>query len=286
MKSPFPGMDPFIEASGRWEDFHKKFIGDMERRLSLSLPERYHVSLAERSYVVLAGAEGKDRSSFQPDLGVTSSVSEPELPAARAETALADPLTERDSVPVRAFIATEYRELFIEIYAALEEDYLVTAIEVLSPSNKRYGTPGWDLYQRKRQGLLLGQANFVEIDLLREAGRLPMFDPWPKSPYAILVVRRERAPAGRAWPAHFDRALPEVPVPLLAPDPDVKLPLQLLVDDIYQRSRYAQVLDYARRLKPPLKKAEKSWLEQHMQTRDHSASEPAPRRPRKRGRAN
>lgn len=283
MKSPFPGMDPFIEASGRWEDFHKKLIGDMERYLSLSLPERYHVSLAERSYVVLAGPEGKEAASFQPDLGVTSSMGESKHPGPRAETALAEPVTDPDAVPIRAFIATEYRELFIEIHAALEEDYLVTAIEVLSPSNKRHGTPGWDLYQRKRQGLLQGQANFVEIDLLREQGRLPMLDPWPEGPYAILVVRRDHAPTGRAWPAHFDRPLPEIPIPLLYPDPDVKLPLQLLVDDIYQRSRYAQILDYARPLKPPLKKTERAWLEERLQHRDRSA--PAPRPTRKRGRA-
>ena len=33
MRSPFPGMDPFIEAQGLWEDYHNKLMGDMERMM-------------------------------------------------------------------------------------------------------------------------------------------------------------------------------------------------------------------------------------------------------------
>lgn len=43
MPSPFPGMDPYTEASGRWEDFHTKFIGEIERTLSPLLPARYAI---------------------------------------------------------------------------------------------------------------------------------------------------------------------------------------------------------------------------------------------------
>ena len=28
MKSPFPGMDPYIESCGLWEDFHYGLVGD------------------------------------------------------------------------------------------------------------------------------------------------------------------------------------------------------------------------------------------------------------------
>ena len=43
MRSPFPGMDPYIESFGLWEDFHTKLIGEMERNLSSLVPERYVV---------------------------------------------------------------------------------------------------------------------------------------------------------------------------------------------------------------------------------------------------
>src|SRR3712207_9248145 len=83
---------------------------------------------------------------------------------------------------MRAFIEEEHREAFVEIYEGTPERRLVTCIEVLSPSNKRPGTPGWDLYLRKRQSLMLGGVHLVEIDLLRGGQRLPMLDPWPDCP--------------------------------------------------------------------------------------------------------
>src|SRR5262245_46256992 len=102
MKSPFPGMDPYIEASGRWEDFHKKLIGDIERALAAALPPRYRVSLVERSYVVLAGRDGKDASAFLPDLGVTVGTGEPRGRAS-ALTAVVEAVTDDESVPLRAY---------------------------------------------------------------------------------------------------------------------------------------------------------------------------------------
>src|SRR5258708_12454227 len=53
MKSPFPGMDPFIEAFDLWGDFHDKLIGDLERVLSERVPERYVLRLNPPSYIPL-----------------------------------------------------------------------------------------------------------------------------------------------------------------------------------------------------------------------------------------
>ncbi len=39
MPSPFPGMDPFIEACGLWEDFHPKLIAEIERALAAVVPQ-------------------------------------------------------------------------------------------------------------------------------------------------------------------------------------------------------------------------------------------------------
>ena len=38
MKSPFPGMDPYIEECGFFADFHQKLIGEIERDLSRTGP--------------------------------------------------------------------------------------------------------------------------------------------------------------------------------------------------------------------------------------------------------
>lgn len=56
-RSPFPGMDPIIEARGLWRDFHDKLIGDIERVLAELLPPRYVVCLDERTFSLLDGIE-------------------------------------------------------------------------------------------------------------------------------------------------------------------------------------------------------------------------------------
>ena len=166
---------------------------------------------------------------------------------------------------MRAFIEEEHREAFVEIYEASPEQRLVTCIEILSPSNKRPHTPGFDLYLRKRQSLLLGDVNLVEIDLLRGGSRMPMLDPWPDSPYTVLVARAKKFELCQVWPIHLQRHLPSVPIPLAKPDPDILLDLQPMIDAIYQRSRYELSIDYSKPLSPPLQPAEELWLEKQLQ---------------------
>jgi len=43
-------MDPYIEASGLWEDFHHNLITGIQRGISAVLPERYIVLARERTY--------------------------------------------------------------------------------------------------------------------------------------------------------------------------------------------------------------------------------------------
>jgi hypothetical protein len=214
MNPLFPGMDPYIEASGLWPDFHPHLIEKIVGVLADSVPERYLVRTGERP---------------------------------------SDPLG--------------FRETFVAISDPTAEQQLVTSVEVLSPSNKARGTEGRELYLRKRQGLLLGAVNLVEIDLLRGGERMPMFDPWPDSPYAILVACRRRMPHCLAYPAQCLKPLPTIHVPLNKPDPDLPLALQPLVDAIYRRSRYHRSIDYTRPLSPPLAAAEASWVEQQLRER-------------------
>ena len=39
MKSPFPGMDPDVEACGLWADFHNHLIEKIGERLADAAPE-------------------------------------------------------------------------------------------------------------------------------------------------------------------------------------------------------------------------------------------------------
>ncbi len=264
MKSPFPGMDPYIEARGLWGDFHHELISEIKHALARAAPERYLVRAGERSYVVLVEQEGKTSHPFVPDLRATAK--RRKKPARnQSGTAVAKPVVNGGPILMRAFVEEEHREAFVEIYEATPETRLVTSIEVLSPSNKRPHTPGWDLYVRKRQSLLLGDVNLVEIDLLRGGQRMPMLDPWPDSPYTILVARAKKYDLCQVWPVSFQIPSPSIPVPLAKPDPDIPLDLQPMIDAIYERSRYERSINYSKPLSPPLHAAETGWLKQQLQ---------------------
>lgn len=268
MPSPFPGMDPYIEACGLWEGFHTNFVAQIAWQLAGVVPERYVVRSGERSYLVVVQSEGKKEYPFLPDVSVT-------MPRGRKKgsrkggAAVAEPATENKPHVLRAFIEEEHREGFVEIYETGPEMRLVTAIEVLSPSNKRPNSEGWNLYQRKRQSLLLGRVNLVEFDLLRGGQRMPMLDPWPNSPYVLMVARARQTDACLVWEGHFQHPLPEIPIPLAKPDPDLSLNLQSLLDTIYRRFRYEQSIDYATELTPPLTPDEAAWWRQQLSAVSH-----------------
>jgi hypothetical protein len=265
MRSPFPGMDPYIEASHLWEDFHHDLISEIKNSLASRLPDRYVVRTGERSYVALTLDDDEEQRSFLPDVAVASKDRPGRAgrkPKGSARAAAVQ--SEAGAVMMRALVKAEYREPFLEIRQVEPEHKLVTGIEVLSPSNKRSRTKGWRLYYRKRLAFLSGYAHFVEIDLLRRGRRMPMASAWPDSPYYLLVCRKKQAPRCAVWPATFMAPLPPVPIPLASPDQDITLDIQPLIETIYARSRYERDIDYGRPLLPPLRPTEVAWLEERL----------------------
>ncbi|MBY0232465.1 MAG: DUF4058 family protein [Gemmataceae bacterium] len=254
MRSPFPGMDPFIEGSASWGDFHAALIARIKGALARAVPDRYFVQTDYRSVIEMIETEGREEYRFFPDVGVHRERGGKPGPRGGMATLPAPPLS------LRAFVSEEVRESFVEIRDALDEMRLVTAVEVLSPSNKAVGSAGRSEYLRKRQSLMLGSVNLVELDLLRGGERMPMLDPWPDSPYVVMVARVRADHRCDVWPAWSDQPLPSIPFPLREPDADIVVPLQPLLADIYEESRYDRSLDYSRRLKPPLTAGERALL--------------------------
>src|SRR5205085_4469368 len=127
MGSPFPGMDPFIEVSHLWEDFHNKLIGDIERALSALVPDRYVVRTPERSYIALAESEPEDdERSFAHDVAVASHRKSGKT--TRKSKGAAGGLSVEDapgSVMMRALVKAEYREPFLEIRQVEPEHKLI-----------------------------------------------------------------------------------------------------------------------------------------------------------------
>jgi uncharacterized protein DUF4058 len=264
MKSPFPGMDPYIETSGYWGDFHNDIIAGIKQTLAPLLPSKYRVRTGIREVIELVEPEGKETRSMVPDVKVLGPQARPSASTEGSVTVLE---AVNEPLALRAFIAEEFRESFLEIHTVEPERRLVTCIEVLSPSNKRPSSSSREQYLRKRQALLLGEANLVEIDLLRHGEKMPMLDPWPTSPYRLLVGRWYKEGMCHVWPAHYRAPLPAIPVPLDRPDADVMLNLQPLIEAVYERSRYGMDIDYTKPLAPPLGEADHAWLQEHLKTK-------------------
>jgi hypothetical protein len=162
-------------------------------------------------------------------------------------------------------VPTRYGRIEIRTIA---DDTLVTAIEVLSPTNKRPGAEGADAYEKKRQEVFRSAAHLLEIDLLRGGRRPHLARPatLPAVPYFVFLSRAERWPEIAIWPCALHVPLPTVPVPLRSPDPDVALPLTDLVQQVYRSARYDLQVDYREPPPPPELAAEDAaWLSAHLQ---------------------
>lgn len=81
---------------------------------------------------------------------------------------------------------------------------MVTCIEVLSPTNKRGS--GREEYIGKRLQILSGNANLVEIDLLRIGVRFPTGEPLPAVPYFVFISQAGRRHDVGVWPIALEQA--------------------------------------------------------------------------------
>lgn len=245
MPSSFPGMDPYLEQADAWEDFHGHYIVGLAEALNRLVGANYFVKIEVRLYLRELGAEER-RYFGRADAGVATS-----------EISGASPTTTVTTAPVRLelpAVETE-RQSYLEIRDRRNRR-LVTVIELLSPSNKAPGADR-DEYLGKRREVLASQAHFIEIDL-RRGGVRPELPRLPVCDYYILVSRSEERPTLGMWPVGLRDRLPIIPTPLAAPDPDVALDLQGVLDRVYDAAGYAKYI-YSGTPEPPLSAADAAW---------------------------
>src|SRR5262245_2961849 len=69
MPSPFPGMDPYLEAPGIWPDFHERLANQTSGQLNRELPAPYYAKLEVRLETgIVEEEEGRHR--IVPDVAV------------------------------------------------------------------------------------------------------------------------------------------------------------------------------------------------------------------------
>lgn len=253
MKSPFPGMDPFLERY--WQDVHSTFMVFAKQQLNQQLP----TELLARVEASLAVETDDERTRIvYPDVSVieqgppfSGTQSEP------ASVAVADPF----EVPLPHETPTQRH---LEIIDTGSGNRVVTVIELLSPVNKVMPA-GRAAYRKKQAEYIQGMVNLVEIDLLR-CGEFVLAMPeeeWPRAhsaPYKICIRRVTRPTIAAGIGIQLNERLPNIAIPLRPQDRDVVLELQPIIDACYRDGRY-HTIKYDQPINPPFTAEELRWVE-------------------------
>lgn len=259
---PFPGMDPFLESTPVFRDFHDRFIATLSEMLQPALPQQYYAALGQRAWI-----EVSDRC-IGPDVNVARVKS----PGGRAYAVASPdyqtvPLKITEPIVIRV-PHEEFSESLLEIYVGRGDDRrLVTAIELLSLTNKTEGQKGRDLYLKKQAEILDSSTHLIEIDLLH-AGMHTTAVPeryFTKhasgSNYHVCAHYFDHLGDYRVYPVKISDMLPTIAVPLLPKDGSVVISLQQVFEKTYAAGAYDRQIDYANAVpEPPLSNDQLDWL--------------------------
>ncbi len=192
MPSPFPGMDPYFEGE-LWTSFHTQFGVEIARQLTPKLAPCY-IARAEKRYIVQSVEDlAVEIEEVIPDVGIRQTRDK-----TISGTSLKSTLP---TLELATIMPSKIPHVWVEIRDAKLRK-LVTAIEILSPTNK-IGR-GRREYLHKRARILRSTAHLLEIDLIRKGRRLPMRKKLPSDPYFVFLSRRAQADHGNL--VHFIRS--------------------------------------------------------------------------------
>lgn len=252
MPSPFPGMNPYLENPDLWSEVHHRLITAIADAIEPNLSLQYRVAIEKRTYL----DDGEESVKIAiPDVSVYTQSSTPK----QTSSTITLP-AQSEAVRVTIPLPEEKREGYLEI-REVETGYVVTAIEVISPTNKRAGT-GRDAYERKRREVLSCPTNLVEIDLLRNGKSMRILSEIPQTDYRILVCRGNRRPQAELYAFSVRQEIPTFLLPLQPSDPEPLVDLQSLLIGVYNRARFDMAIDYHLDPVPPLKSEDKIWAEE------------------------
>jgi hypothetical protein len=258
MKSPFPGMDPYLEVY--WGDVNTSLVTYGRDQLRSQLPRDLRVHVEEHVTVQIADHEDPvRRGGFYPDVRVMETPgAELKEPTATGTTTLSEPLI----VPLDLVPETQR---CLQIVDTRSGHNVVTAIEFLSPWNK-CGPAGRAAYRQKQKDFWDAGVNLVEIDLVREgqyvlAVPVHVLPTAYAAPYRIAVLRASRPEKAEVYRATLREPLPTIRVPLREADDDVGLNLQALLDKSYENGGYYDEIDYRDGPQPPFARDDAAWAD-------------------------
>jgi hypothetical protein len=259
---PFPGMDPWLEQPGIWNDLHTRLITALADELAPRLRPRYTVVIEQRVYEDF----NPPAPYIRPDASIVR------------ERATPYQVDERVTPPVWVALSfNESVERYLEIRLPHNKQ-VITAIEILSPANKQPGA-GREEYEKKRLRIVRSSTHLVEIDLLRWGQPMFMVGPPEASnpAYRILVSRAEKRPRSELYPFGIQDTIPVFKVPLLEADDDEPiLHLTPLLHALYARASYDLQIDYTIPPIPPLPEEDQRWAEERLRQYTQIQAEQTP----------
>ena len=223
MPSPFPGMNPYLENSLYWVDFHHTYLTFLRSALMQTISPDYYVSIEEHVY--LHESDGERHLIGMADVDVAFETAPNSKEPHAATAAVVAPATV--TIPKLRKRKVGYLEVVDKGYMKV-----VTVIELLSPSNK-YAGPDRENHRTKRRELFATQVSLVELDLLRGGPRLPLTG-LPTCDYYAMVSR----PPADIWPIKLREALPTIPIPLRKGEVELRVDLQAALNRTYDEALY------------------------------------------------
>ena len=253
----FPGMNPYLENPIFWADVHQGLISTLRIALNRILPPNYVARAGERCQVV------PSERSVYPDVFVRST---PKMSGNTATIAPPNEVLNYDVSRIIEEIFLEPIEPYIEIVSSNDAFQVITAIEILSPSNKEYGTNKRSLYLKKQQEILAGSTHLIEIDLLRNGFptvACQRHDTKEKRnlPYTVCLHRGNESRRYEVWEIALNQKLPRIPIPLESGVPDIVIDLQEIFNQNYDDSLYDRTINYSQSPFPNLDLEAMVWLD-------------------------
>jgi hypothetical protein len=255
MKSPFPGMDPYLEP--HWLDVHAALIIYTRDQLQSRLPGNLRARVEERVFIDDADDVEVGGRIVHPDVQIVE----------RRDRELAQPsvvASDQATQPATVIIQNEpLTQTYVQIIDPQSGNRVVTSIEFVSPTNKIAGK-GRTLYRKKQKQLRAGGVNLVEIDLTRQGQRelVAFTSRIPKrfrTIYLACVWRPSKPNIVNLYAISLRAPLPSLAVPLREQDPEITLELQPLIELAYKNGSYANEIDYSYPLEPPLLGDDEAW---------------------------
>ncbi|MFZ4765129.1 MAG: DUF4058 family protein [Roseimicrobium sp.] len=257
LKNPFPGMNPWMES--RWRDVHTSLTTYLRDALQPQLPEELVAVVEEGLKVDLKDGEPK---RIVPDLFVRSDWAFIPRPFAQEAgdggvAVIAPPPRVQ---PLMVMTDEPDTERWVEIMDS--EGRVITAIEILSPSNK-WGAENRRAYLLKQKTYHESGVNLVELDLVRDGEwilSVPIhrIRPEHRTPYAACLWRAAEGDRHWVYPMPLRERLPAIPIPLRPTDREPVVDLQELVDLCFVRGRFDKC-NYAHAPVPALGTDDAAW---------------------------